>query len=63
MIHMYPTIFEAVDETLDVLFRVECLDELVSKVEIKTPVTPDLWLEISAKVHEALLAIHSEPPT
>jgi len=61
MIHMYPTIFEAVDETLDVLFRVECLDEAVSKVEIKTPVTPDLWLEISAKVHEALLAIHAEP--
>jgi hypothetical protein len=63
MIHMYPTAFEAVDETHDILFRVKCLDELVSEVEIKTPVTPALWLEISAKVHEALLAIHSEPPT
>lgn len=57
---MYPTVFEAVDETQDILFRVECLDECVSKVEIRTPVTPGLWLEISAKVHEALVAIHKE---
>ena len=60
MIHMYPIVFEAVDETQDILFRVECLDESVSKVEIRTPVTPDLWLEIGAKVHEALTAIHKE---
>jgi len=57
IIKMYPTAFEAVDETDDLLFRVLCFDEAVSNVEIKTLVTPESWLELSAKVHEALCAI------
>jgi|PlaIllAssembly_1097288.scaffolds.fasta_scaffold779679_2 hypothetical protein len=60
-IKMYPIEFEATDETDEMLFRVRCFDEAVSNVEIKTLVTPESWLEISAKVHEALLAIHKEP--
>jgi hypothetical protein len=57
-IKMYPIEFEAVDETEEILFRVRCFDEAVSNVEIKTLVTPESWLELSAKVHEALCAIH-----
>ena len=58
MIEMYPVEFEAVDETGDLLFRVKNFDEVCSSVEINTPVTPESWKEIAAKVLEALEAIH-----
>lgn len=57
---MYPIEFEAVDDTGAPLFGVKCFDDVCSTVEIKTVVTPELWLELSKKIHEALVAIHSE---
>ena len=60
MINMYPTEFEAVNEADDLLFKVHCFDEYCSTVEIKTVVTPELWLDIAEKIHEALLQIHKK---
>lgn len=57
-IKMYAMEFEGIDETGDLLFRVKCNDGACSTVEIRTPVTPELWLEMSRKIHTALVAIH-----
>lgn len=60
MIRMYPTEFEAVDETENLLFKVVCFDEACSNVEVKTLVTPESWPEISDKILTALRLIHEE---
>lgn len=59
-IKMYPIEFEAIDETDEALFNVRCFDEFTSSVEIKTLVTPQTWLEIAEKIHDALMLIHPE---
>jgi len=59
-IKMYPMSFEATDETDEVLFKVDCFDEVTSHVEILTLVTPQTWLEIAEKIHDALMLIHPE---
>lgn len=62
MINMYPTEFEA-READDLLFKVQCFDDACSTVDIKTVVTPELWLEMSAHIYKALLAIHKKEET
>jgi hypothetical protein len=59
-IKMYPIEFEATDETDEALFKVRCFDEATSSVEIQTLVTPQTWLEIAEKIHDALMLIHPE---
>lgn len=59
-IKMYPMSFEATDETGEVLFKVDCFDEVTSNIEILTLVTPQTWLEIAEKIHDALMQIHPE---
>ena len=61
MIKLTPVEFEGADEHENLVFRVKCLDGHCSEVEITTPVTPELWKELSQKVHEALVLIHKNP--
>jgi len=53
-ISVYPTKFEAFDETNELLFIVEMFDECSATVEIKTVLNTESWNEISSRIGDCL---------
>lgn len=56
---LYPTKFECVNEDLPI-FKIEAFDECSAKVSMAHITNAAEWLEVSAKVLEALKAMELE---
>ena len=57
---IYPTKFEAYDEALNSMFRVESFDECSATVTIETVVNVASWDEISAGIRDCLVQMQLE---
>lgn len=54
-IKTYPVKFEAYDEINEAIFKIEAEDDACASVEITSPVTVELWREISKAIEQCLI--------
>lgn len=56
-IDIYPVMFEAYDEVKEPLFKIKAIDDCCAEVVISSPMTVELWDEISQSIKACLISM------